>query len=104
MTDRALGIVLSAAVDWQLRGDLLGTTAVMCCGAKALEHERKGERWNAFTVCQEYAVEKDKVQHSVWVCICYALARGEGPATPDEAIDEIIRRGYRNGYITRDKA
>lgn len=99
MSNKVLMIVLAALHDWQMRADLYGTAALLCCAGRAIELEKRGDPWSAFRVCQEYAKEQGFVQHSVWVSICYALERSKGPRNPAAAVKTIVKRAYECGYI-----
>ncbi len=99
MKEKVLASVLATLIDWRCRADLCGTAALIVCGSRAIQKEAKGERWNAFRICQEYAEEKGRVQHSVWVSICYALKQSKGPKNPAEAFAVIVKRAYKDGVI-----
>ena len=101
MTDRAMLTIMTAIIDWKCPGHLYGTGALMVCANEAIEHERRGSPWNAFRLAERYATRNGKVQHSVWVSICYALKHGTGPKSPAEAIKAIVKRAYNNGTIDK---
>lgn len=99
MKDDVLILVLTQLLAWRCPAHLYGTAALMVCASRAIERERKGEPWNAFRVCQQYAEEKGGVQHSVWVNIAYALKHSKGPGNPAEAINAIVKEAYKHGVI-----
>ena len=101
ITDRALVTILAAIHDWKCPGHLYGTGALIVCAARAIDHERKGEPWTAFSVCQEVASEKGMVQHSLWNVMCYALERSKGPNGPAAAIKSIVKGYYANGFMDK---
>lgn len=102
MTDKVLLLVLTQLQVWRCPAHLYGTSALLVCAARAIEREKKGEPWNAFRLCQQYAAEKGSVQHSVWVNIAHALKLSNGPDGPAEAIKAIVKEAYKNGYIDDD--
>lgn len=102
MSDRVLTTVLASLHDWGCPANLYGTAALLQCAARAVELEKQGEPWSPFRVCQKYAEEKDMVQHSVWVSMCYALERSSGPKNPAAAMRAIVKGAYKNGTIDSD--